>query len=96
MNWECTSQPGLNFDKSVGKWRLKMRYTAKKRKPVGVQSAYFDTKEEAQASEDWWRLSWEQGHKGERIDAGTQPGERSADDSVPQGEFILLADCCKK
>lgn len=73
-----------------------MRYTAKKKKPVGVQSAYFDTKEEAEASEDWWRLSWEQGHKGERIDAGTQPGERSADDSVPQGEFILLADCCKK
>lgn len=76
-----------------------MRFNAKKKRPVGVQSAYFDTQQEAEASEDWWRLSWEQGHKGKRIDAGAQPDEDSADDSLPQGEFILLllllADCCK-
>ena len=89
MAWKCNSVPIVVRDETRGKWRLSLRYTVKKKKPVGKLSPMCDTREEAEVTSYWWRLSREQGHKGERIDLHTSP-EVPAGDPLPPGGFMLL------
>ena len=90
VEWEKTSFPVAVEDKRYNKWRLRLQYTRskKKRKTQRVLSEYFDTEDEANASASWWRTSWEQGHKGKRINPQTDPDQVTMDAAeLPQGEF---------
>ena len=81
VSWLPTRQPSnggrgpppLQQPKTAarGKWRLRLSYTASTKNTVRVQSPWFDTREEAEATASWWRLSWEQGNNGERINPHT-------------------------
>ncbi|CAM9925272.1 unnamed protein product, partial [Ectocarpus sp. 13 AM-2016] len=67
--------PVINHDKSADRWRLELNFTPKKKKTARKRSAWYPTREEAEASASWWRLSWEQGNNGKKINPGTQPDE---------------------
>ena len=93
MKWKSTSAPVVVHDKRTGKWRLNLRYTPTKKKTRRVQSRWYDTEDEAKATADWWRLSWEQGNQGERVDPPEGPDEVSTAEPLPQGKSIVIS-CC--
>ena len=88
--WARTSSPAVTQDRGRGKWRLRLSYTAStKEKTVRVQSTWFDTREEAEGTASWWRLSFEQGNNGERINPHTHPDQvpAAAAANLPPGEL---------
>ena len=95
QRWESTSAPVINHDKSADRWRLELNNTPKKKKTARKRSAWYTTREEAEASASWWRLSWEQGNSGKKINPGTQPdeprrnssGSSPADVELPPGKL---------
>ena len=94
--WKKTSPPVALKDTRRGGWRLKLNYTQSRRKKTLAKfSRYFETEEEARATATWWRLSWEQGNKGNYVDPHTDPDEVSspATADLPKGEF---SDCCRR
>lgn len=108
MQWQKTSVPMKYMDKRYGTWRLRMTYTpSKKLKTKVVQSTKFKSAEEAEEAIHWWRLSWELGQKGVKIDPKTHGDQHSCSTSVanggsktanlPQGELKycihLLSEC---
>lgn len=91
VEWEKTSVPAVFEDKKRGVWKLRLQFTASKKVATRrVCSGGFATREEAEASMTWWRLSWEQGHKGKRIDQGVDPDEVMDAAAVPRGEYLSL------
>ena len=94
-DWEKTSEPRVDFDRRVGKWRLRMNYTASSKKPtIIVKSSYVSTREEVEAMATWWRLGWEQGNKGKKVNPLTQvnpptpPDQQQSSDSPPTAEAM--------
>lgn len=90
--WKKTSEPKVEFDRTKGKWRLRMQYTAssKKRTEI-VRSVYFSTREEVEATIPWWRLGWEQGHRGKKVDPPTPPGQERSSGSAPASSSVAAA-----
>ena len=78
-DWQKTSEPRVDFDRGVGKWRLRMNYTASSKKTtIIVRSSYVSTREEVEAMLPWWRLGGEQGNKGKKVKPPTgQPTHTS-------------------
>ena len=110
-DWQKTSEPRVDFDRRVGKWRLRMNYTASSKKTtIIVRSSYVSTREEVEAMLPWWRLGWEQGNKGKKVNPPTQvnlstpPDQQQSSDSpptaeamattLPQGEFHSVPCVC--
>jgi len=94
-DWQKTSEPRVDFDRRVGKWRLRMNYTASSKKPtIIVRSSYVSTREEVEAMLPWWRLGWEQGNKGKKVNPLTQvnpptpPDQQQSSDSPPTAEAM--------
>eukprot|EP00904_Undaria_pinnatifida_P013597 jgi/Undpi1/9368/HiC_scaffold_26.g11826.m1 len=92
VEWEQTSVPAAFEDKRRGVWKLRLQYTeSKKRATRRVCSRGFATREEAEAAMTRGRLSWEQGHKGERIHQHVDPDEVTMDAvGIPRGEYFNL------
>ena len=90
VEWEKTSVPAAFEDKRRGVWKLRLQYTeSKKRATRRVCSRGVATREEAEAAMTWWRLSWEQGHKGERMDQHVGPDEVTINAvGIPRGEYL--------
>ena len=94
-DWQKTSEPRVDFDRGVGKWRLRMNYTASSKKTtIIVRSSYVSTREEVEAMLPWWRLGWEQGNKGKKVNPPTQvnlstpPDQQQSSDSPPTAEAM--------
>ena len=92
VEWEQTSVPAAFEDKRRGVWKLRLQYTeSKKRATRRVCSRGFATREEAEAAITRGRLSWEQGHKGERIHQHVDPDDVTMDVvGIPRGEYFNL------
>ena len=92
VGWEKISVPAAFEDKRRGVWKLRLQYTeSKKRATRRVCSRGFATREEAETAMTWLRLSWEQRHKGERIDQHVDPDEVTMDAvGIPRGEYLNL------
>ena len=87
MKWERTSAPVVSLDRGRKQWRLTLRYTPKKKATRRVLSPFYATQEEARAAANWWRLSWEQGKRGERTNPPEGHDEASRAPTLPQGKL---------
>ena len=59
-----------------------------------VRSSHVSTREEVEAMATWWRLGWEQGNKGKKVNPLTQvnpptpPDQQQSSDSPPTAEAM--------
>ena len=101
MIWRKTSTPSVTEDKGRGKFRIRLVYTPSKGKaPARKTSQRFDTRQEAEAAVEDFRLGWEgkkrcweDRNRGQPTDdrvplaATTSPYK---DASVPRGQSSLV------
>ena len=79
------------LDKNSGKWLLKMWFTrSKKCKTKLVQSRNFESEKEASETASSWRLSWERGSHGDKIDPMSQNTEHLCSTCGGNGGSVAL------
>ena len=73
QRWEKALKPRIEYDSSRNTFRLRLLYIPNKQKTPVKRSPFYTTREEAEANPSWWRISLEQGHKGENVYPSNDP-----------------------